>query len=169
MESRAKYGLITNYFDVIALVGVSWNEFNRPLKKALTHNDIVLCIMATRLFFSSVFGILGARLRPSLTHLCPPLRSIFAVCVSRHNGGTAGAPLKPLKVDSALKALSSLRGLRGAPEVPPLYRETQSLGQQMLNATVGINGLIINDLKLIIYDLIYKSSQAVLCYCVMLK
>ena len=52
-------------------------------------------------------------------------------CVSRHNGGTSGAPLKPLRVDSALKALSTLRGLRGAPEVLPLCRETQSLGQQM--------------------------------------
>ena len=62
-------------------------------------------------------------------------------CVSRHNGATAGAPLKPLRDDSALRALSSLRGLRGAPAVPPLCRETQSLGQQMLNATVGINGL----------------------------
>ena len=31
-------------------------------------------------------------------------------CVSRRNGGTAGAPLKPLRVDSALRALSSLRG-----------------------------------------------------------
>ena len=62
-------------------------------------------------------------------------------CVSRHDGGTVGAPLKPLRDDSALRALSSLRGLRGAPEVPPLCRETQSLGQQMLNATVGINGL----------------------------
>ena len=30
---------------------------------------------------------------------------------------------------------------RRAPAVPPLCRETQSLGQQMLNATVGINGL----------------------------
>ena len=39
------------------------------------------------------------------------------------------------------RALSTLRGLRGAPEVPPLCRETQSLGQQMLNAPVGINGL----------------------------
>ena len=29
----------------------------------------------------------------------------------------------------------------GAPEGPPLHRETQSLGQQMLNAPVGINGL----------------------------
>ena len=37
-------------------------------------------------------------------------------------------PLKPLRVDSALRALSTLRGLRGAPEVPPLCRETQSLG-----------------------------------------
>ena len=45
-----------------------------------------------------------------------------------------------------LRALSSLRGVRGAPEVPPLCRETQSLGQHMLelsceNATVGTNGL----------------------------
>ena len=63
-------------------------------------------------------------------------------CVSRHNGGTSGAPLKPLRDDSALRALSSLRGLRGTPAVPPLCRETQSLVQQMLNATVGINGLI---------------------------
>ena len=53
-------------------------------------------------------------------------------CVTQHNGGTSGAPLKPLRVDSALRALSTLRGLRGAPEVPPLRRETQSLGQQML-------------------------------------
>ena len=66
-------------------------------------------------------------------------------CVSRHNGGTSGTPLKPLRVDSALKALSSLKSLRGVPEVPPLCQETQSL-QQMLelsceNATVGTNGL----------------------------
>ena len=62
-----------------------------------------------------------------LTHLCPPLRSTFAVRetdVSRHNGGTSGAPLKPLRDDSALRALSSQRGLRGASEVPPLCRET---------------------------------------------
>ena len=51
-------------------------------------------------------------------------------CVSRHNGGTSGAPLKPLRVDSALKALSTLRGLWGAPEVPPLCRETQSLADR---------------------------------------
>ena len=54
-------------------------------------------------------------------------------CVFRHNGDTAGAPLKPLRDDSALRELSTLRGLRGAPEVPPLCRETQSLGQQMKN------------------------------------
>ena len=53
-----------------------------------------------------------------------------------------GAPLKPLRDDSALRALSSLGGLRGAPVIPPLCRETQSLGQQMLNATVDTNGLI---------------------------
>ena len=32
-------------------------------------------------------------------------------------------------------------GIMRAPRVPPLCRETQSLGQQMLNATVGKNGL----------------------------
>ena len=32
-------------------------------------------------------------------------------------------------------------GIMGAPEVPPLCQETKSIGQQMLNATVGINGL----------------------------
>ena len=36
----------------------------------------------------------------------------------------------------------------GAPEVPPLCRETQSLGQQMFNAPFGINGIsIINQDK----------------------
>ena len=90
--------------------------------------------------------------RQYLTHLCPPLRSTFAVRetdVSLHNGGTSGAPLKPLRDDSAQppRALSSLSGLRWAPALPPLCRETQSLGQQMLelsceNATVGTNGLI---------------------------
>ena len=71
-----------------------------------------------------------------------PTFAVRETDVSRHNGGTSSAPLKTLRDDSALRALSSLRGLRGAPEVPPLCRETQSLGQQMLNAPVGINGLI---------------------------
>ena len=71
-------------------------------------------------------------------------------CVSRHNGGTSGAPLKPLRVDSALRALSSLRGLGGHPRGPHYAERRQSLGQQMLeqwakigceNATVGKNGL----------------------------
>ena len=61
-----------------------------------------------------------------------PTFAVRETDVSRHNGGTSGAPLKPLRVDSALRALSTLRGLREAPEVPPLCRETQSLGQQML-------------------------------------
>ena len=64
-----------------------------------------------------------------LTHFCQPLRSTFAVKTNR------------LRDDCALRALSSLGGLRGAPAVPPLCRETRSLAQQMLNATVGINGL----------------------------
>ena len=53
-------------------------------------------------------------------------------CVSRHNGVTSGAPLKPLRVDSALRALSTLRGLRGHPRWPHYAERRQSLGQQML-------------------------------------
>ena len=53
-----------------------------------------------------------------------PTCAVRETNVSWHNGGTSGAPLKPLRDDSALKALSSLRGFRGAPEVPPLCRET---------------------------------------------
>ena len=41
-------------------------------------------------------------------------------CVSRHNGGTSGAPLKPLRDDSALRALSSLRSLRGGTRGTPI-------------------------------------------------
>ena len=55
-----------------------------------------------------------------LTHFCPPLCSTFAV-----------------------QETASL-DIMGAPRVSPLCRETQSLGQQMLNATVvGMNGLMI--------------------------
>ena len=46
--------------------------------------------------------------------------------VSRHNRGTWGVHLKPLRDDSALRALLSLRVLRGAPEVPH-YAERRSL------------------------------------------
>ena len=42
------------------------------------------------------------------------------------------APPCTLGAAEALRALSNLRSLRGAPEVPPLCRETQSLGQHML-------------------------------------
>ena len=57
-----------------------------------------------------------------LTHLCRPVRSTFAV-----------------------RETASL-GIMVAPEVPPLCRDTQSLGQQILelsceNATVGTNRL----------------------------
>ena len=69
-----------------------------------------------------------------------PTFAVRETCVSRHNGGTAGAPLKPLRDDSALRTLSSLRGLRGAPEVPPLFRET-SVSRTANVGTVGKNGL----------------------------
>ena len=61
--------------------------------------------------------------------------------VSRHNGGTSGAPLKPLRDDSALTVLSSLRGLRGAPHPRfPHYAET-SVSRIANFGTVGKNGL----------------------------
>ena len=70
-----------------------------------------------------------------------PTFAVRETDVSRHNGGTSGAPFKPLRDDSALRALSSLRGLRGAPEVPPLCRET-SVSRTENVETVGMNGLI---------------------------
>ena len=54
----------------------------------------------------------------------PPLNPSETIVLSEH--------YRPLRDDSALRALSTLRGLRGAPEVPPLCRETQPLGQYML-------------------------------------
>ena len=47
-----------------------------------------------------------------------PTFAVRKTDVSRHNGGFSGAPLKPLRDDSAVRALSSLRDLRGTPEVP---------------------------------------------------
>ena len=41
-----------------------------------------------------------------------PTFAVQETDVSRYNGGPSGAPLKPLRDDSALRALSSLRGLR---------------------------------------------------------
>ena len=69
-----------------------------------------------------------------------PTFAVRETDVSRHNGGTSGAPLKPLRDDSALRALSSLGGLRGAPKVPPLCRET-SVSRTANVGTVGMNGL----------------------------
>ena len=57
-------------------------------------------------------------------------------CVSRHNGDTSGAPLKPLRDDSALRTLSSLGGTRGSPIMPrDAVSRTANVG------TVGKNGL----------------------------
>ena len=55
-----------------------------------------------------------------------PAFAVREIDVSRHNGGTSGAPLKPLRDDSALRTLSSLRGLRGHPRFPH-YAERRSL------------------------------------------
>ena len=71
-----------------------------------------------------------------------PTFAVRQTDVSRHNGGTSGVLLKPLRDDNALRTLSSLRGLRGAPEFPPLCRET-SVCRTANVGTVGMNGLII--------------------------
>ena len=47
--------------------------------------------------------------------------------VSRHNGGTEGAPLKPLRDDSAMRALSSLKCLRGGTRGAPIMPRDVSL------------------------------------------
>ena len=68
-----------------------------------------------------------------------PTFAVRETDVSRHKGGTRGAPLRPLRDDGALRALSSLRGLRGAPELPPLCRET-SVSRTANVGTVGMTG-----------------------------
>ena len=70
-----------------------------------------------------------------LSHLCPPLRfrnqvPTFAVRetdVSRHNGGTLSAPLKPLRDDSALKALFASEGFKGGTRGAPIMPRNVSL------------------------------------------
>ena len=98
-----------------------------------THRSLPLLLQSkmhligcTSIHSNMVFNWLHVKLRlvwstwGTITHLCPPLRSTFAV-----------------------RETASL-GIMGEPRVPPLCRETQSLGQQMLNATVGINGLSVS-------------------------
>ena len=55
-------------------------------------------------------GPLGGILNPFMPTV--PTFAVRETDVSRHYGGTSGAPLKPLRDDSALRALSSaLRAL----------------------------------------------------------
>ena len=66
-----------------------------------------------------------------LKHRCVLICLIILICI-RYYTYTVLIPINICSPSFLLRALSSLRGLRGAPEVPPLCRETQSLGQQML-------------------------------------
>ena len=70
-----------------------------------------------------------------------PTFAVRETDVSRHNGGASGAPLKPLRDESALRTLSALGGLRGTPEVPSLCRE-MLISRTANVGTVGKNGLI---------------------------
>ena len=95
-----------------------------------------------------------------------PTFAVREIDVSRHNGGTSGAPLKSPRDDGALKALSSLRGLRGAPEVPPLCRES-SVSRTANVGTEGKNGL---SQPYILYEIenqekIYRQGKGFLLLC----
>ena len=62
--------------------------------------------------YMEIISCSGTRLGKRKTlHLFMPTVPKFAVRetdVSRHNGGNSGAPLKPLRDDSALRALSPI-------------------------------------------------------------
>ena len=77
----------------------------------------------------------------------PAVASEAALGAKRHTRSEAEraetrnvASLEPVcrEKGTYMRALSTLRGLRGAPEVPPLCRETQSLGQQMCSSELNI-------------------------------
>ena len=63
---------------------------------------IIFFLLFFTLYGKNLLG--GAAAPPAPPPIYPP---------GRHNGGTSGAPLKPLRDDSTLRALSSLRSLRG--------------------------------------------------------
>ena len=92
----------------------------------------------------------GAAPPSTLTHSCPPFQHLLSErLTSLGVMGTSGAPLKPLRDDSALRALSYY--LDSAiityylalllPRAPPLCRET-SVSRTANVGTVGMNGLI---------------------------
>ena len=87
-----------------------------PLKQS--HLYITAVIQNAYLRRITLYIYHKIRLNPFMPTV--PTFAVRETDVSRHNGGTSGAPIKPLRDDSALRALSSLRGLRGSPEVPPL-------------------------------------------------
>jgi len=65
----------------------------------------------------------------ALTHLCPPLRSTFAILTFlQHSILTLFQHFRETQSPGPLRSTFAVR-------------ETQSLGQQMLTATVGINRL----------------------------
>ena len=81
-------------------------------------------------------------------------------CVPRHNGGTSGAPLKPLRVNSTLRAQSTLRGLRRAPKVPPLCRETSFF------RTANVGTVCMSGLKCTVECIVvHSAAQNFLQYC----
>ena len=81
------------------------------IRKSDISRGYQLSVWTSRVWHAEYLSVHVPRLIPLMpsgaSNICCPRD-----CVSRHNGGTSGAPLKPLRVDSALRALSTLRGLR---------------------------------------------------------
>ena len=135
-NSTTVYGNSINAYDIIAIFNDVFNNMFRQdqqtdvLKNSnlteIENLDAILDNACDLCPTSSVSQVINAFM-PTV-----PTFAVRETDVSRHNGGTSGAPLKPLRDDSVFKTLLSLRGLRGACAMPPLCRETQSLGQQML-------------------------------------
>ena len=73
------------------------------------YNIIIMTLLVIKMIFNPIKDTSSVIINPFVPtvafNICCPRD-----CPSRHNGGTAGAPLKPLRDDSALRALSSLRG-----------------------------------------------------------
>ena len=100
------------FVNKIWLVKITWSKLNLKYWISLLDTEYY-AYDYERDFFSS-FDLIFLHLNPLMPNgafnICCPRD-----CVSRHNGGTSGAPLKPLRVDSALRALSSLRGYQNHP------------------------------------------------------
>ena len=105
---------------------------NNSIFSVFHHNIDEFILFVNNLNFTSDAIILTETFYNENNFHDTPVYTMVTIGIELEGGVYLILPLKPLRDDSVLRALSSLRGLRGAPAVPPLCRETQFLGQQML-------------------------------------